>query len=141
MYTIEFKLDDFAAAHRLIRNYQGKCANLHGHNYEIYAGLKNDKLNSAGFVIDFDQIKDLFNNWVMANIDHSVLIDPQDQELTAFVETYKQKHFVMPRDKSTTVENIAEVLFENFTRLLKNKNFLSYVTVYENKNSKATFTA
>src|SRR5687767_5266660 len=51
-----FKETDFAAAH-FLREYHGKCENLHGHNYRVrvYAGA--DELDGEGMVVDFVLLK------------------------------------------------------------------------------------
>ncbi|MBX9706042.1 MAG: 6-carboxytetrahydropterin synthase, partial [Gammaproteobacteria bacterium] len=35
MYVIKKQLDTFSAAHRLTKGYQGKCKDLHGHDYQV----------------------------------------------------------------------------------------------------------
>lgn len=46
----------FAAAHAL-RNYHGKCENLHGHNYRVRATFRGAELDGAGMLVDFVEIK------------------------------------------------------------------------------------
>ncbi len=46
----------FAAAHQL--NMVGeKCENLHGHNWKIEVYVGGEKLNSAGVLMDFGDVK------------------------------------------------------------------------------------
>ena len=40
---------EFAAAH-FLQDYNGKCENLHGHNYKVYAHVKGSVLNEGGAV-------------------------------------------------------------------------------------------
>ncbi len=47
---------DFAAAH-FLRDYHGKCENLHGHNYKVYAHVKGDALTEGGMLLDFTELK------------------------------------------------------------------------------------
>ncbi|MBP5793227.1 MAG: 6-carboxytetrahydropterin synthase, partial [Spirochaetaceae bacterium] len=42
---------EFAAAH-FLRDYHGKCENMHGHNYKVYAHAKGSALNEGGMLID-----------------------------------------------------------------------------------------
>ena len=49
-------LTQFAAAHQLTMVSQ-KCENLHGHNWKVEVCVKGEKLNSAGVLIDFGEIK------------------------------------------------------------------------------------
>ena len=46
---------DFAAAHYL-RDYDGKCKNLHGHNYRLQVTITGT-INDIGMVVDFGVIK------------------------------------------------------------------------------------
>ena len=46
----------FAAAHAL-RNYHGKCENLHGHNYRVQATFRGAELDGAGMLVDFVEVK------------------------------------------------------------------------------------
>ena len=74
MYFIRKELRDFSIAHRLIKGYQGKCANLHGHNYSCVVTISAQDVDHYGFVIDFNHVKTLFDDWVDAEIDHHLLI-------------------------------------------------------------------
>jgi 6-pyruvoyltetrahydropterin/6-carboxytetrahydropterin synthase len=46
----------FAAGHAL-RNYKGKCENVHGHNYRVQVKLRGAKLNATGMLVDFTDLK------------------------------------------------------------------------------------
>ena len=46
----------FAAAHAL-RNYHGKCENLHGHNYRVQVGMEGAELDETGLLYDFAELK------------------------------------------------------------------------------------
>jgi 6-pyruvoyltetrahydropterin/6-carboxytetrahydropterin synthase len=45
--TIE---ETFAAGHAL-RNYHGKCENVHGHNYRAEVTLRGAELNAIGLLV------------------------------------------------------------------------------------------
>ena len=45
--------ETFAAGHSL-RNYRGKCENVHGHNYRVQITVEGEELNSIGLLIDFN---------------------------------------------------------------------------------------
>lgn len=64
---------DFAAAH-FLRDYNGKCENLHGHNYKVYAHVRGEKLNEGGMLMDFTQLKGALRT-VCKSIDHTNLND------------------------------------------------------------------
>ena len=54
-------IKSFSSAHHL-RNYDGKCENLHGHNWKVEAVYQSEKLDEAGLVIDFKVIKNIHND-------------------------------------------------------------------------------
>lgn len=63
----------FCAAH-FLTNYKGKCENLHGHNYKVYAHIRGDYLDDGGMLMDFADIKKVLNE-VCDSLDHSNLND------------------------------------------------------------------
>lgn len=64
---------DFAAAH-FLRDYNGKCENLHGHNYKVYAHVRGSKLNEGGMLLDFTKLKGALRT-VCKSVDHTNLND------------------------------------------------------------------
>ena len=62
---------DFAAAH-FLRDYNGKCENLHGHNYKVYAHVRGSKLNEGGMLLDFSKLKGALRT-VCKSVDHTNL--------------------------------------------------------------------
>ena len=69
----------FAAAHNL-RNYEGKCARLHGHNFRVQVTAESEELDAVGMVIDFTILKGLVRE-LLEELDHSYLneIPPFDK--------------------------------------------------------------
>jgi 6-pyruvoyltetrahydropterin/6-carboxytetrahydropterin synthase len=65
--------DTFAAGHSL-RNYHGKCEKLHGHNYRVQVTIEGEKLNEAGLLMDFVEIKRTLHATV-ERLDHEFLND------------------------------------------------------------------
>lgn len=64
---------DFAAAH-FLKDYNGKCENLHGHNYKVYAHVRGSKLNEGGMLLDFTKLKGALRS-VCKQLDHTNLND------------------------------------------------------------------
>lgn len=64
---------DFAAAH-FLKDYHGKCENLHGHNYKVYAHVRGEVLNDGGMLLDFTQLKGALRT-VCKTLDHTNLND------------------------------------------------------------------
>ena len=65
--------ETFAAGHAL-RNYHGKCENVHGHNYKIRVTLEGEQLDDAGLLIDFNDVKRVLNE-IIDRVDHKFLND------------------------------------------------------------------
>lgn len=63
---------EFDAAH-LLPGYQGKCARLHGHTYEVEIVVQGE-VGENGFVMDFYQLKKIIAG-SLTDLDHSYLND------------------------------------------------------------------
>lgn len=67
---------DFAAAH-FLKDYHGKCENLHGHNYAVYAHARGYELDEGGMLLDFGELKSALRK-VCKKLDHTNLNDIED---------------------------------------------------------------
>ena len=112
----------FEAAHR-IKNYPGKCAELHGHNWMVEAIVQGDTLNELGILIDFKILKSELNR-VLENLDHKYL-----NELEVFTK------------KNPTAENIAKEIFEklSISEIFGETTKLKAVKVHESPKSCVTY--
>lgn len=71
---------DFSSSHQL-RHYQGKCENLHGHNFIVEVEVQGSQLDSRlGILMDFKELKRMLKE-VTDSLDHKHLND-----LPAFAE-------------------------------------------------------
>ena len=120
MYKVEITTS-FSAAHRL-RDYNGKCERLHGHNYKVAVCVRAGSLGPGGMVIDFGMLKAAANT-VADRLDHMYLND------------------IPPFDiLEPSAENIAEYFFEQVSKQLnENGNMLYSVSIWESDTSCATF--
>jgi 6-pyruvoyltetrahydropterin/6-carboxytetrahydropterin synthase len=120
MYEVEI-IATFSAAHRL-RNYQGKCEHLHGHNYRVHVTVRAVSLGEDGMVVDFGDLKKA-TNLVLERLDHSYINE------------------IKPFDRiEPSAENIAAFLFEEIGRQLNDKSETVHsVSVWESDTSMATF--
>jgi 6-pyruvoyltetrahydropterin/6-carboxytetrahydropterin synthase len=66
--TIE---ETFAAGHAL-RNYRGKCENVHGHNYRCQVSVQGQTLDDIGLLVDFVELKRIVHA-VLDRMDHQWL--------------------------------------------------------------------
>ncbi len=78
MYRVSVR-QHFDAAHYL-RNYHGKCENLHGHRFEVVVTLQSEELDEAGMAFDFIELKKHMAG-ILDRFDHACLNDipPFDQ--------------------------------------------------------------
>ncbi len=120
MYEVEITTN-FSAAHRL-RDYNGKCERLHGHNYKVIVCVRANSLGPGGMVIDFGVLKAAANT-VVERLDHTYLND------------------VKPFDRlEPSAENIAAHLFEEVSKQLNEKAYMLHsVSIWESEASRATF--
>jgi 6-pyruvoyltetrahydropterin/6-carboxytetrahydropterin synthase len=70
MYEVSVD-ETFAAAHHL-RNYKGKCEDLHGHNYKVRVTLAGAELDATGLLYDFVHLKQVIQG-VIRTLDHKYL--------------------------------------------------------------------
>ncbi len=121
MYELTVKAE-FEAAH-FIKNYPGKCARLHGHNWIVEAVAKGGELNELGILIDFKILKAELNK-VLDEFDHQYL-----NELKIFAK------------KNPTAEILAKVIFEKLSasEIFSGKNKLTAIKVYETPKSCVTY--
>lgn len=145
MFYLDYQLDDFSAAHRLVKGYQGPCAHLHGHNYQALVRIEAKDLQEHDMLVDFSDIKRVCNQWIKNNLDHGTLICTQDEALFSFVKAHQQKHFVFPAGDNTTCEALSQVIFYalknemNKCSLFANRTRLVSVTVNESPRASACY--
>ena len=121
MYEIEVRAA-FEAAHCL-DGYDGKCARLHGHNWEVVAIVRGENLDALGMLIDFKIVKAELKK-VLDEFDHRFLND-----LEPFAA------------ENPTAENIARKIFERLksSELFNGSTKLHGVKVCESPNSSVTY--
>jgi 6-pyruvoyltetrahydropterin/6-carboxytetrahydropterin synthase len=63
----------FAAGHSL-RNYKGKCENVHGHNYRVRVTIEGQSLAPNGLLVDFVDVKKQLME-IIDRLDHQFIND------------------------------------------------------------------
>lgn len=121
---------DFAAAH-FLKDYNGKCENLHGHNYKVYAHVRGERLNEGGMLVDFSKLKKALRS-VCDELDHKNLND-----MAIF-------------EQNPSAERIAQYIFnkileefrakrEDLSKNEKGNPYLFAVDVFETETSRARY--
>lgn len=119
MYYLRVE-DDFASAHQL-REYKGKCENLHGHNWRVLLRVKGERLDATGMLMDFGDLKKLLKR-TLDHLDHKFLNE------------------IPPFDTANpTSENIAAFLYEAIARELPDTVRVHDVTVWESEKCAAIY--
>ena len=110
IYRLELE-HHFDSAHYL-PGHPGKCAWMHGHRWEVKVVIQTTKLDDAGMVVDFGDIKNVINE-----LDHKELNDVMD---------------------NPTAENIAEGLWQQVVERVTDMNAVVLVTVQESPGCSIT---
>ncbi|HWZ30413.1 MAG TPA: 6-carboxytetrahydropterin synthase QueD [Bryobacteraceae bacterium] len=112
----------FAAGHAL-RNYKGKCENVHGHNFKVQVVIEGEKLDETGLLVDFIDVKQSMRT-IIDRLDHVFLND------------------IAPFDvKNPSAENIAEYFYQEMVKSLKAEVpvHIREVKVWETEIQSASF--
>ncbi len=105
--------ETFAAGHAL-RNYRGKCENVHGHNYRVRVIIAGEKLDQAGLLVDFSDVKRILRA-IIERLDHTFLNDvPPFDELNPSAENmaryfYQEMSRELGGQASSSPVRVAEV--------------------------------
>lgn len=102
------KIIHFCYGHRLL-NYEGKCRHLHGHNGKVEIQLTRERLDERGMVVDFDEIKQVVQTWLDAELDHKMLLNRADPILPV-LQKLGEPVYVL--DANPTAESIARLIYE-----------------------------
>ena len=117
--TVEEK---FASGHAL-RNYRGKCENVHGHNYRVQVALHGETLDQTGLLVDFVELKKVLGA-IIDRMDHRFLND------------------VPPFDMlNPSAENMARYIFEELVAGLPagSPARVAWVRLWETDSCSATY--
>ena len=109
----------FAAGHAL-RNYYGKCENVHGHNYRVQVAIEGNDVDENGMLYDFADLKKRVRA-TSEYLDHQFIND------------------LKPFDRiNPSAENIARFICQEVQKDLTNVE-IAYVRVWETDTSVATY--
>jgi 6-pyruvoyltetrahydropterin/6-carboxytetrahydropterin synthase len=120
MFLLNVKAS-YDSAH-FLRNYKGKCENLHGHHYVVEAGLAYDDVGEGGIAFDFTDAKAALRS-IANELDHNNIND-----LEPFTTL------------EPSAENQARWIFQEMQRRLGAEGeHLAYVRVWETPNQYAQY--
>jgi 6-pyruvoyltetrahydropterin/6-carboxytetrahydropterin synthase len=97
--------------HRVL-GHEGRCRNLHGHNYVARLTAEADALDAVGRVVDFSVLKAV-GGWIEQNWDHGFLLHKDDPLLSLWGSGFPlEMHKFYRMGENPTAENIARYLLE-----------------------------
>ena len=125
-YTLRVTTE-FAAAH-VLREYDGPCARIHGHNWRVEVRVRAHELDAGGMAIDFRELSAV-TEAVTERLDHRLLND-----VAPFTEV------------NPTAENVAAFIYREVgaklaARAAGPKIELLSVTIHENDRISVEYTA
>lgn len=127
---------DISCGHRVV-GHEGKCRNLHGHNYRIHFYCEASALDDVGRVVDFSVIKERLCMWLESNWDHRMLVwseDPLYQSLAEIDPSVRQVHF------NPTAENMGEFILRKMAPIQLKRTGVKLVKVVIEETRKCSVT-
>jgi 6-pyruvoyltetrahydropterin/6-carboxytetrahydropterin synthase len=115
----------FSSAHYL-KDYPGKCANVHGHNYRVQITVQGEELDHLGMLIEFEVIKQAVKKWI-DRFDHGFLNE------------------IPPFDTiNPSAENLAKFFYDEVENAIRQSSptasaSVSYVRVFETEKCSAAY--
>jgi len=99
----------FAGAHQLTMVGE-KCENLHGHNWHVEVCVQGEKLNSAGVLLDFGDIKKAVKEVVKGHLDHKFLnelemfknMQPTSERIAVYIA--QQVQSILDQDNNQNIK-------------------------------------
>ena len=113
MYILRTK-SEFDSAH-FLKDYEGKCANIHGHRWVVTIEVGSDTLQesgqSRGMVVDFGKLKEDLKEET-SKLDHVFIIEKGSLK-PATVAALKEEEFSLcEMSFRPTAENLAKYFYE-----------------------------
>jgi 6-pyruvoyltetrahydropterin/6-carboxytetrahydropterin synthase len=103
----------FAAGHSL-REYKGKCENVHGHNYRVRISVTGPEVNRIGLIVDFVDLKkqvraivDRLDHQFINDLEPFTVLNPSAENLAKYFYDELMKNF--PGHNGTAPVEISEV--------------------------------
>ena len=100
----------FEAAHALY-GYDGKCKNIHGHNYNLFVTVIGVPVSDSsnvknGMVMDFGDLKKIVNSEIIEKFDHSVIFNKNSPHKELADNLVNDGNKVVMADYQPTIEQM-----------------------------------
>lgn len=137
MYYLKTE-QSFDAAH-FLKDYQGKCRNLHGHRWRVVAEIQGETLTqdrqTRGMLVDFGELKELLKT-LCDGLDHSFIYEEGSLRPTTLAALQEEGFRMAPVPFRPTAEEFARYFYEEIT---KRGYAVHRVEVYETPNNCAAY--
>jgi 6-pyruvoyltetrahydropterin/6-carboxytetrahydropterin synthase len=125
---------NFEIAHALW-NYDGPCANIHGHSYKMFVTvigetIKDQNNPKNGMVIDFGDLKKIVNTEIVHPLDHAIILSKTAAENLHYTnnQMFKKQYIT---DYQPTCENMVSDFAEKIMKKLPDRLKLHSIKLHE----------
>jgi 6-pyruvoyltetrahydropterin/6-carboxytetrahydropterin synthase len=130
--------ESFDSAH-FLKDYEGKCRNVHGHRWRVVAEVKGEELSeeeqTRGMLFDFSELKNTLKE-LCEELDHCMIYE-QGSLKEKTIEVLKEEGFKMIEVAfRPTAENFACYFYKKFE---EKGYWVHRVEVYETPNNCAVY--
>lgn len=137
MYTLKTTAN-FDSAH-FLSGYEGKCANIHGHRWDVEITVASESLdgegNFRGMIVDFSQLKNDLKA-ITDMLDHCLIIEAGSLKEKTLEALNDEGFKVVQLEFRPTAENLSKYFYE----LMEKKGYcVKEATVYETPTNCASF--
>ena len=113
----------FEAAHALF-SYDGKCKNIHGHNYNLFVTvigkpISNPKNVKLGMVMDFGDLKKIVNTTIVDKFDHSLIVNENSPHKQLAETLIENGHKIVFTNYQPTIEEMVVDFSKNIRKSSK----------------------
>ena len=142
METIRVTKDfSFEMAHALM-NYDGKCAYIHGHSYQLQVTVSGIPITDPGnpklgMVVDFSDLKRIVKRLIVDKLDHALVLHEQDPRASSFLAS--ENLLLVPFQP--TCENMLLDMVKKLKPALKDFAPLHSAILHETATSRASWFA
>ena len=137
MYVLQTE-QSFDAAH-FLKDYKGKCSNIHGHRWRVVVSISSEKLSAEqqtkGMIIDFSDLKKALKN-ICDYFDHTFIYEENSLKPETVTALQAENFRLITVPFRPTAENFARFIYEE---LKKEKYTVCHVEVYETPDNCAIY--
>ncbi len=137
MYILKTR-HEFDSSH-FLANYDGKCANIHGHRWEVEVEVASEVLiqegEQKGMVVDFGDLKKYLRG-MLDEFDHALIIEKDSMREITLKSLLEDGFKVIEVPFRPTAEHFAKYFYDR----MESEGFgMHQVTVYETPINCATY--